>query len=133
MKNILLAFAGIALFLVFLAPMAGHAQGDEEKLKQLMENTTPQQRADLEDVWMKKNLNLSPVQMEKVHAINLQTAERMQEVYNSDEGKFRKMREVMSVRDSKDQQLQGVMTGEQYSKYQEKKEEMQEKMQEMKK
>ena len=82
---------------------------------------------------MKKELNLSNDQAAKVGVINLRTARKMQSVFDSDGGKFRKLREVRRAGDEKDNELQNALTGEQFSKYQEKKEEMREKMQQMKK
>ncbi len=133
MKKIMLLFAAMAYLLMVLAPVSVMAQGDAaEKLQRLMENTTPQQRAELEDRWMKKELNLSADQAGKVHDINLQSAEKVQTVYDSDEHKFRKFREIKKIGDEKDGELQQVLSGEQYSAYQAKKEEMREKMQEKK-
>jgi hypothetical protein len=132
-KSFIILVSFMALF-VWLMPAFVSAQQDKvEKLRQLMENTTPEQRAHFQDRWMKKDLNLSNDQAAKVGKINLRTAKRMQSIYGAQEGRFRKFRQLMMARDAKDSELQNVLTGAQFSKYQAKKEEMWQKMHKMRK
>jgi hypothetical protein len=133
MKKFSTIFVSLAVLLGCLAPVPVFAQGGgAEKLQKLMANTTPEQRARFENMWMKKDLQLSDDQATKVGQINLSTAQRMQSIFNSPEGKFRKFRQAMRVRDAKDSELQKVLTGQQFMKYKAKKEEMWQKMHAMK-
>lgn len=133
MKKFGTFFIFFMAFLVWLAPALTSA-GEEtaEKLRLLMENTTPEQRARFQDHWMQNDLHLSQVQAAKISKINLQTAERMQSIYNSHDGRFRKFREIMRAREEKDNQLRAVLTRDQLAKYQAKREEMWEKMHKIK-
>ena len=129
MKKFSAIFVCFVVLLFWLMPVSVSAQQEGvEKLRQLMENTTPEQRAHFQDRWMKKDLNLSSDQAAKVGKINLRTAKRMQSIYETHEGKFREFRQLMRARDAKDSELQNVLTGAQFSKYQAKKEEMWQKM-----
>ncbi len=133
MKKFSIIFVTFVVVLGWLTPVLVSAQdSDAGKLKILMENTTPQQRAHFEDMWMKKDLKLSNYQATKVSQINLNSAKRMQSIFDSTEGKFRKFRQVMSARDKKDTELKDVLTGAQFSMYKDKKEEMWQKLQKMK-
>jgi hypothetical protein len=132
MKKSFIIFVSFMALFVWLMPAFVSAQQEGvEKLRQLMENTTPEQRAHFQDRWMKKDLNLSRDQAAKVGKINLRTAKQMQSIYQTNEGRFRKFRQIMSARDAKDSELQNVLTGAQFSKYQAKKEEMWQKMHNM--
>jgi hypothetical protein len=132
MKKSFIIFVSFMALFVWLMPAFVSAQQEGvEKLRQLMENTTPEQRARFQDHWMKKDLNLSIDQAAKVAKINLRTARQMQSIYGTHEGKLRKFRQIMRARDAKDSELQNVLTGAQFSKYQAKKEEMWQKMHNM--
>ena len=134
MKKSFIIFVSFMALFVWLIPAFVSAQQEGvEELRQLMENTTPEQRAHFQDHWMKKDLNLSNDQAAKVGKINLRTAKRMQSIYEAREGRFRKFRQLMMARDAKDSELQNVLTGAQFSKYQAKKEEMWQKMHKMRK
>jgi hypothetical protein len=129
MKKFGIFFIFFIVFLVWLTPAITSA-GEEtaEKLRLLMENTTPEQRARFEDRWMQRDLHLSQEQAAKISKINLQTAERMQSIYNSNDRRFRKFRKIMTAREEKDNELRTVLTKDQLAKYQMKKDEMWEKM-----
>ena len=132
-KSFIIFVSFMALFVWLIPAFVSAQQEGVEELRQLMENTTPEQRAHFQDRWMKKDLNLSSDQAAKVGKINLRTAKRMQSIYETHEGKFRKFRQLMRARDAKDSELQNVLTGAQFSKYQAKKEEMWQKMHAMRK
>jgi hypothetical protein len=134
MKKFSAFFVCFAVLLLWLMPVSVSAQQEGvEELRQLMENTTPEQRAQFQDRWMKKALDLSNDQVAKVGKINLRTAKQMQSIYETPEGRFRKFRQLMRARDAKDSELRNVLTGAQCSKYQAKKEEMWQKMHTMRK
>ncbi len=133
MKKLGIAFVSFVVLFVWLTPLSASAQQQKaEKLRQLMERTTPQQRAHFEDRWMKRDLNLSSDQAARVADINLRTAQRMQSIYSSDGGKFRMFREIMRARDEKDAELQGVLTNQQFAKFKSRKEKMWQRMHQMK-
>lgn len=122
----------LVVLLVWLTPVFAAAQQEQgEKFRHLMEHTTPAQRARFEDRWMEKNLQLSHDQAAKVEEINLSAAEQTQSIYDSQQGKLRKGREIKRVQEEKERQLERVLTEEQFAKYQAKKEEMRQKMHEM--
>ena len=132
-KSSIIFVSFMALFVWSMPAFVSAQQEGVEKLRQLMENTTPQQRAHYQDRWMKKTLNLTKDQAVKVGKINLRAAKQMQSIYETQEGRFRKFRQIMRARDEKDNELQNVLTGAQFSKYQAKKEEMWQKMHKMRK
>jgi hypothetical protein len=133
MKKFGTFFVFFMVFLVWLTPALTSAEEETiEKLRLLMENTTPEQRARFEDHWMQKDLHLSQGQAAQISKINLQAAERMQSIFNSHDGRFLKFQEIMRAREEKDNQLRTVLTNDQLAKYQAKKEEMWEKMHKMK-
>jgi hypothetical protein len=134
MKKLGIIFISLVVLLCWLTPAIVSAQSDQAgKLRLLMRNTTPTQRAHFEDMWMKRDLRLNRSQAAKVGQINLRTANRMQSIFDSTGGKFRKFRQVMRARDAKDMELRNVLTGKQFSMYKAKKEEMWQKMQTMRK
>ena len=107
-------------------------QEGPEKLRILMQTTTPEQRAQFEDHWMKKDLNLSSNQAAKVRQINLSSAQRMQSIFDSGGGRLRMFRDVMKARDDKDKELRKVLTAVQFTKYKSKKEKMWQKIHSLK-
>jgi hypothetical protein len=134
MKKFAIIFISLVVFLGWLSPAIVSAlPGQAEKLRVLMQNTTPAQRAHFEDMWMKRELKLSRNQAVKVSQINLRSANRMQSIFDSTGGKLRMFRQVMKARDAKDMELRNVLTGKQFSMYKTKKEEMWQKMQTMRK
>ena len=134
MKKLPVTLASILVVLGCLLPMVVSAQQQgAERLRVLMENTTPEQRAHFEDQWMKKDLNLSTDQSARVGQINLGSAQRMQSIFNSGEGRFRMFRDVMQARDDKDEELRQVLTDDQFARYKDKKEAMWQKIHSLKK
>lgn len=118
--------------LAWLTPvLASEQQKGLERWGQLMEKTTPVQRARFESRWMEKNLNLSHKQAVKVGKIDLRSAEQIQSIYDSQDNKLQKAREIMRVREAKDRQLERVLTEGQFGEYQAKKQEVAQKMHEM--
>ncbi len=133
MKKISITVVSLVVVLGCLLSVDVFAQQEgPEKLRMLMENTTPEQRAHFEDQWMKKDLNLSSDQAAKVEQINLGSAKRMQSIFNSGGGRFRMFRDIMQARDEKDEELRQVLTGNQFARFKTKKEEMWQKMHSLK-
>lgn len=107
--------------------MGGGAGGGGEAM-QMLKNSTPKQRAELQTMMMKNKLNLTQKQLPRVAAINLEAAQNMQPVFSGNEGPLVKMRTMRAVNQSKDAALQKVLTPEQFTQYQAMKEEMRSKM-----
>lgn len=93
-----------------------------------LKNSTPESRAKTQTEWMKSTLSLDPSVIPSVNAINLKYAQKIQAVIASDDSKFQKYRSVKSLSDAKDKELKSIFTKEQYTIYQQKKEEKQQKM-----
>jgi hypothetical protein len=93
-----------------------------------LRNTTPAQRAKLQTAFMKMKLNLAPEQMKVVMGINLKYAQKMDPILKGNEGKLRKAAQARAIDEAKDNELQGVLSGEQYQAYMTSKEEMRRRM-----
>ncbi|WP_276372641.1 hypothetical protein [Chryseolinea sp. H1M3-3] len=102
-----------------------HAQ---EKLESLMNESTPEERAQLQTDYMKENLALTPEQEPKIHDLNLKYAKKMQDAYNTTDRRFQKLKKMKSIGDDKDQELKSVLNPDQYATYEKNKELMKEKM-----
>lgn len=120
-KRWLATICGVALLAV-----AQSAPADDmlDKLK----NTTPQERATIQTLFMKKKLGLEGPEAAKVEAINLKYAEKAEPVIKGDEGMFARMRQMKEIQTGKDQELQGVLTPAQYQAYEASKDEMKQQM-----
>ncbi|GAF04443.1 DUF4890 domain-containing protein [Saccharicrinis fermentans] len=78
---------------------------------------TPEEMAQKQTERMKESLNLSDEQEAKVKSINLEFAEKQQELVNSSSGDRTAMRESMkTIREDKKAALKKVLTDEQYKK-----------------
>ncbi|WP_153631532.1 hypothetical protein [Prolixibacter sp. SD074] len=84
---------------------------------------TPGQRAQIQNDWMKDNLRLTNEQLEKVSELNLEYAQKMEEV-KTIQGKLDKLKKARDIADDKDKRLKQVLTKEQFDLYQEKKSEL---------
>jgi Spy/CpxP family protein refolding chaperone len=73
---------------------------------------------------MTKNLSLTDDQKAKVDAINLKYAKKQEEAFKSSkEDREAKREEMKKTRDAKDSELKAVLTADQYTKYQQIREE----------
>jgi hypothetical protein len=90
------------------------------------------ERASKATEWMKTNLNLTADQVSKVQDLNLKYAVKMDSLKNSSLASQDKMTTMKSDKASKDAELKGILTDEQYKTYQEKKQEMKDKLKEEK-
>jgi hypothetical protein len=111
-KNVVKA----ALLCCFLAPIAVVAQREQR---------TPEERANRQTEWMKKNLSITPEQSIKAHDIFLVHARAVESAPRG-AGRRELMKSEMNARDN---ELRGVLTADQFSRYQQHEEEMREKMQ----
>ncbi len=91
---------------------------------QMLEKTTPQQRADIQTAFMAKKLGLSPEVRTKVAAINLKYAQQAQPILTGSEGPLRKMHDMKDVESQKENELKGVLTPQQFQQLLASKEEL---------
>ena len=90
-------------------------------------NSTPQERAKMLTLVMKEKLSLTPEQLPKVEAINLDAAQKMEPVLKGSEGPLIKMRTAKQVDGGKEAALQGVLTPQQFQQYLSSRDEMKQK------
>lgn len=108
------AAKGVAVFAVVALWLAAGAGAQE---LQMLEKTTPQQRADIQTEFMTKKLSLSPEVHSQVAAINLKYAEQVQPILTGAEGPLRKMHDIKGIESQKEGELKGVLTPQQFQKY----------------
>lgn len=80
-------------------------------------NSTPAQRADLQTAFMKDKLHLDEAALAKIKVINLKYAEKMEPILKGDDNKLSKMAKGKSVMGDKDEELKAVFSPDQYSSY----------------
>jgi hypothetical protein len=82
---------------------------------------TPEERAQYHTDWMKADLKLTAEQEEKVHEINLKYAREAETIKSDGGSRMSKMKQGKSLIARKDADLKPILTDEQYTLYQEKK------------
>ena len=107
---------------LWVAPTLASAQLPPE-----VASSTPQERAKLLTLVMKEKLALTPEQLPKVEAINLDAAQKMEPVLKGSEGPLVKMRTTKQVDQAKDAALQNVLTPQQFQQYLSSRDEMKQK------
>ncbi len=91
----------------------------------------PEQRAEQQTAQMRERLALSDAQAAKVHEINLKYARQAQEARQNAEGDWNTMRTQMAtIREAHDQELQTVLTKDQWQQWLTAREQMREQMRE---
>jgi hypothetical protein len=95
-----------------------------------LKKSTPEQRAQMQTDYLKTNLSLDDAQTEKIAAINLKYAQKMEPVIKGGGARFSKMRAAKNINEQKEAEYKEVLTDEQYKKYQQVKEDMKEKAKE---
>src|SRR5262245_34903454 len=87
---------------------------------QLLDNLkkTPQERAETQTAYMKSALGLTPDQIPKVQALNLEYAQKMDPIVKGSGRPADKMREMSELAKEKDGKLEQILTPEQFTKYQ---------------
>lgn len=111
--------------LVMILALAAATVGVQAQDKDHKDHKTPQERAQLQTGRMTKELSLTTEQAAKVEAINLKYANEF-EAKRADQKKEReaKRAEGKAIRDAHDAELKAVLTPEQYTQWQAKKEAM---------
>jgi hypothetical protein len=113
----------IVLLSAFAITLQVNAQASQQ-----MKNSTPEERAQKITDWMKTNLQLSDEQVTSVHAINLKYANENESLKDTGISRREKFKKHKDTQASKDEELKGAMTSEQFTTYQSKKKELQDKM-----
>lgn len=121
-SRIVARFAALALILLF----AASASAQFDKLK----GTTPEQRAKVLTEVMKLKLGLSPAEEEKIAALNLKYAQKMQPILDGGDGPFKEMRAIRDINGEKEAELKKTLSPDQFTKYMASKEEIREKFEE---
>jgi hypothetical protein len=103
---------GLAAVLLLAAATAS-AQGQMDELAK----TTPEERATVQTMTMKKKLALTPPQLPAVKQINLATATQMQPILEGSEGPLIKMRQAKAIESGRDAELQKILTPAQYQQW----------------
>jgi hypothetical protein len=117
----LLRAATLGLLLIASAITAS-AQLD--KLK----NTTPQERAKAQTMFMRSKLDLTEAQLPKVEALNLKYAEKLDPVIKGSAGPLVKMQEFRQANEDKEAEMKGILSPDQFQRYLAAKQEMREKV-----
>ena len=98
---------------LWIAPGAASAQQIPPELA----SSTPQERAKALTLVMKEKLSLTPEQLPKVEAINLDAAQKMEPVLEGTEGPLVEMRTTKQVEQGKEAALQSVLTPQQFQQF----------------
>lgn len=102
------------------------------KSQTVSNNQTPvEQRAKALSEKMKKEIPITDsTEYEKVYALNLKYAQKMQEAFQGAQGKMAKISAAKSVRKKKDKEMKTLLSKDQFKKYQELEDEQKEAMRE---
>jgi hypothetical protein len=95
-----------------------------------LRNTSPQTRATVQTKLMEEKLGLSGEALQKVSAINLEYANKMQEVLEGAEQPLEEMLEIKQIAEQKDAMLKQVMSAKQFQQYQDAKTELKQQFEE---
>ena len=118
----------IALSISVLPAASADGEGEAEKIKEIIDKTTPEGRAAFQTQEMKKGLGLNQDQIDKVRELNLKYARKVETTADASEGESRKLGEMKKISEEKDSEMKAVLSSEQYDKYLAMKEEMRKKL-----
>ena len=91
---------------------------------------TPEERAQIQNEWMKEHLQLIGDQIRQIESLNLEYARKMEEVKKIS-GKFSQLKAARTIGDEKDGKLKKILTKEQFNSYRDKKKELRSTMMKM--
>ena len=118
----------LALIILISLTTIGSANG-QSSMAQKFKDMTPQQRAGYQTGLMKTKLKLDTQQIVKVKAVNIKYAEKFQPIIKSDDNRFPKISQFMSLQKQKDLELKTIFTEVQFKQYKDFESEMRKKMQ----
>ena len=107
---------------LFMFSLNAYAQHNHDKAM----NSTPEERATKVTDWMKKNLQLNDNQVSQVQAINLKYAQQNEQLKGGTQTKEEKMKTMKDTEKNRDAELKGILTADQYKKWEAKKSETKE-------
>lgn len=108
------------LLILLLSPYSKAQQG--------WTTLTPEQRAKKLTGWMKDNLHLSQDQVPQVQQINLKYAQMQEDLKNASGSRSERMKQAAANDQAKDLELQQVMSQDQFTAYQKKKQTLQQQL-----
>jgi len=111
---------------LFMLSLNVYAQDHQHKAM----NATPEERANKLTDWMKKNLQLNDNQVSQVQALNLKYAQQNESLKGGTDTKEQKMKTMKANETARDSELKGILTADQYKKWQAKKSETKDAMKE---
>jgi hypothetical protein len=82
-----------------------------------LKGTTAKERAEAQTLMMKEELGLDDATVQKVRAINLKYAEKMDPTLQGPDGPLLKSREAYNLQQQKEGELKAVLSPGQYEKY----------------
>lgn len=106
--------AALVALALSLAPVAFAQQ----QLPPAVANSTPEERAKVQTLVMQQKLALTPEQLPKVEAINLQIAQKMEPVIKGNERPILKLAAMKQAEGERESALAGVLTPAQMQQYQ---------------
>ena len=113
------------ILIVLMLCLFTSAYAAGEGAKEYVLNTTPDERATSLTTRMAELLSFNEAQESEVYAINLSTAEKVQQIVESDTRKFKKKRQVLKkLFKEKDESLRSILSDEQYAEFQQVKDEL---------
>lgn len=120
--------------ILLLALLTGLSAAAQEKKQDGKTPKTPEQKAEQMTKRMEKKLSLTPEQVTKVKAINLEAASQLHTLKEEAKKSGTKNKEARkAIRDEHDKKLSAVLTPEQMTEYRKLKEQRMAKMKEKKK
>lgn len=114
--------ASALALLVLLSALPAGAQFE------VLAKTTPEQRAGFQTDFMKKKLDLSNEQAEKVSEINLSMATGAEPVLKGDASRFSKAMKIRKLEARREQKFRGVLSEEQFDRFRDSKGELRDAM-----
>jgi len=105
------------LLLLALALWIAPGVAKSQQIPPEVASSTPQERAKVLTLVMKEKLALTPEQLPKVEAINLDAAQKMEPVLKGSQGPLVKMRTTKQVEQGKEAALQNVLTPQQFQQF----------------
>ncbi|MCG8567604.1 MAG: hypothetical protein MI747_21225 [Desulfobacterales bacterium] len=118
----ILSLLALLSFFLPLAVQAGESR--ESQMKEFLETTTPEERAQMQTDQLADFLKLSSEQTEKLKTVNLDHAKRMEEIFKSQGKRFQKLKQARELKSQKEEKYQEILTPDQWNQYEKKREEM---------
>ena len=84
---------------------------------EVLAKTTPEQRAQFQTDFMKKNLDLNTEQLEKISEINLSMATHAEPILKGDSSRFSKAMKIRKLEAKREKSLRVVLTKEQFEHF----------------